>query len=341
MTTEKALERLETFDMALEHCDGLPELKNEAGRLSVGLAEKARHADNKPLVRRLVSKLNDTPYVAQISAAAGLNEPEQSSWDLSYVIGIPAALIVLGALAFMFARKPLLRPTVYENIPEDAKFSIAEQEVPARWALKHILRPHKEPVLDAWVKEHPAAAMENYMSKCERGRSFDGQLTLGSKSFTSLRPEDLHAVFSKNQVRLLVTGKDPAANSRLACQLGWWSMMERPGDRPCRNHPMLPVLIDNRVDFEDGEDTFLEVINERLRVLTDLDDDVPRDQLQQLLMRRRVLVIVDGFSEMSEPQRRWMLDSVMKHRVNACVISSTSDDIWDSLPRHVIRLATS
>lgn len=339
MTATRARERLDAFDVTLEQCKGLPKLKNEIGRLSVGLARRARDADDKNLISRLASKLSDTPYVAQISEAGGLNETGQSRWNWRYVIGIPVGLLVLGVI--LYKRHKVLQwlNKISTRIPSWVKVKILGMDVPVGEALGAFVNPPSDEDLDEWVAEHVGKAQRSYVSVCDRSDSFDGELELNGKRLSSLRPADLHDIFSMNQIRLLVTGEDGAAGARLACLLGWWSMKEAAGDRPCSEHRMLPVLINDRVHLEDDEGAFLKVLDERLQAITDLSDGVPRNRLLPLLMRRRVLVIVVGFAQMDETQRQLVLDGVRDSQAYACVISSTSIDVWDGLPKHVIRLA--
>jgi HEAT repeat protein len=104
-------------------------------------------------------------------------------------------------------------------------------------------------------------------------------------------------------------------------------MAEKEEDR-LRAHLMIPVLIEEELsERAEGKSPFLEAIAVQLKNLRDEEEAVSEELVKQLLKQRRVLVIVDHLSEMSETTRAAIALKDPKLPVNALAVTSRVEDI--------------
>jgi len=94
-------------------------------------------------------------------------------------------------------------------------------------------------------------------------------------------------------------------------------------------HLMLPVLIEEELrlkKYRKEETPLLEAIQGQLQDLIDSPKPIPQELLEQLLRQRRILVIVDHFSEMSEATRKMIHPESPNFCINALVVTSRLDE---------------
>jgi hypothetical protein len=159
---------------------------------------------------------------------------------------------------------------------------------------------HHHRVLDAWVRQHIRTAREHFSNiptvqdraiHVPLPASIDGEFVPGPNV------EAFRRVFDKKLVRVLIQGEGGVGKTSLACQLGKWAMSENRFQR-LSPHLMLPVLIQG--DISDG---FLDRVLGQLKELIGNVDAIEEDLFLKLLEKGRVLVIVDGLSEMEDASR--------------------------------------
>ena len=80
--------------------------------------------------------------------------------------------------------------------------------------------------------------------------------------------------------------------------------MSDSGDDRLSEHLMIPILIEQDLDDSSpGEEHLLHEIRGRLQTLIPDTDNISEELIEYLLRRRRILVIVDDLSEMSDSTR--------------------------------------
>src|SRR5215813_3584301 len=105
----------------------------------------------------------------------------------------------------------------------------------------------------------------------------------------------------RGSIRSSILTERGVGKTSLACQIANWAMREDAMARPCKTHRLLPVLIEPEVESQAAKgDAFLNIIHPQLELLIGRTAPISEELLHRLLRRQRVLVIIDGFSEMSD-----------------------------------------
>lgn len=185
-------------------------------------------------------------------------------------------------------------------------------------------------VLDAWVASHIQAARQEFQKRdtvSARKVIVPVPVVLDNKTIPDLTGKDLRPTFSQKRGCLLIWGEGGAGKTSRACQIAKWAMSDSPEERIC-NHPMLPVLLEQELNFKvaDGKQPFLEAIRGQLQDLTDEKEPISEELLERLLLERRILVIVDRLSEMSEATQAAIRPEMPDFPVNALIVTSRLDE---------------
>jgi HEAT repeat protein len=196
-------------------------------------------------------------------------------------------------------------------------------------------------VLDAWVDEHVEVARYAFAQKStaqEREVHIPIPVIFQGKTVAELASSNLHHTFGDGRQCLLIWGEGGSGKTSLACQLGKWSMNDRKPQRLAR-HRMLPVLIEQELDFKvpSGKDPFREAIRGQLQALVDAAEPLSDGFLERLLRLRRVLVIVDHLSELSEESREAIRPGHPDFPANALIVTSRAEETLDRVPKSVVK----
>jgi anion-transporting ArsA/GET3 family ATPase len=267
-----------------------------------------------------------TPPPAQPPDAKKTDKQKQPNWLLIATVAAGIGTVVyLGVLRF----RPLwlLRIPSELKIPRIPPMILAEIPIPISVLLFLKYRPR---VLEAWVAERIDSARKEFEIKKtveERKIHIPMPVELNGKVLQTLTVKDLQETFAREEIRLLICGEGGAGKTSLACQLAQWAMAEKEEDR-LRAHLMIPVLIEEELsERAEGKSLFLEAIAVQLKNLRDEEEAVSEELVKQLLKQRRVLVIVDHLSEMSETTRAAIALKDPKLPVNALAVTSRVEDI--------------
>jgi HEAT repeat protein len=189
-------------------------------------------------------------------------------------------------------------------------------------------------VLDAWVSDRIEKAREAFDERetvKERNTHISMPVALDSEPEpVELTARKLSKICAKQEFRLLILGEGGAGKTHLACQLAKWAMAKHKEARLCQQQ-MLPVLIEEELEEPKENSTskspLLNAIARQLKNLRDEEKPIPEELLKKLLEKRRVLVIVDHLSEMSEATHKLIRLKDSSFPINALVVTSRLDDI--------------
>jgi HEAT repeat protein len=185
-------------------------------------------------------------------------------------------------------------------------------------------------VLDAWVAAHIQATRDEFQKRetvRDRQVLVPVPVILDNNTIATLKGKDLQPTFAQKRGCLLIWEEGGAGKTSLACLIAKWAMSDNPEERICP-HRMLPVLIESELNMKvaQGKQPFLEAIRGQLQDLTDTAEAISEELLEQLLKQRRILVIVDHFSEMSEQTQTAIRPEMPDFPVNALLVTSRLEE---------------
>ncbi len=198
-----------------------------------------------------------------------------------------------------------------------------------------LLLKYRPRVLDAWIADHLDIAHKSFARKNtvnERKVHITSPAILDGKTFSALNPETLKPIFNEKRVTLLIYGEGGSGKTSLACQFAQWAMNIDQKNQLC-NHKMLPVLIEQELNFKDSKSPLKEAIKGQLQALIGETSPLSDELLEQLLRHRRILVIVDHFSELSEATRQEIRPGHPDFLANALIITSRIKEPLDNVPK--------
>ena len=162
-------------------------------------------------------------------------------------------------------------------------------------------------VLDAWVEEHQGRIAQRFSAIAtvgQRRHHLSLPVKVGQKLVPELTPERLRELGGVGGL-VLISGEGGVGKTSLALRIAGWALEGRLTDRPA-----VPVLVE--ADLQ-GEESLLSRVRRTLETLTEHsgpEGQTPAPTLplvRALLERRRLLVILDHFSELGDESRRRLL----------------------------------
>lgn len=262
-------------------------------------------------------------------------DEKKQEWPLEWVAAIAGSAAV-GYLLVLW-----LRPRWLLLIPSNFKTPKIGPIPELSPGVIHFFQ-YRPRVLDAWVSDRIEQAREEFDRRKtveERKIHISMPVVLDGKTVTGLTAKELGKTCSRQEFRLLIWGEGGAGKTHLACQIAKWAMAEEKEARLCP-HRMLPVLIEEELEEPKENSTIksplLDAIAGQLKNLRDEEKPVPEELLKRLLEKRRVLVIVDHLSEMSEATRKLIRWRDSSFPINALVVTSRLEGILGKEVTHTL-----
>lgn len=232
-----------------------------------------------------------------------------------------------------------LRPLWLLRINDAIKFdmrikaSIVEISLPFRYAILVGFFNYHSRVLDAWVERHARAARESFkeITTVKSRRDYVPiPLVNDDRIIDIVEPGFLQEAFSRRKSCLLIYGEGGSGKTSLACKIAELAMLDDGRKRICKEHLILPVLMDQDLIPESavgGKDSLLEFIRGQVTNLIDEPEPPSAELLRQLLLKKRILVVIDGLSEMSEYTTAKIQPGNPEFIINALIITSRTMEI--------------
>jgi len=184
-------------------------------------------------------------------------------------------------------------------------------------------------VLDAWLAPHMPSVrrrFEGSESVRQLGPRIPLPVIVDGRMVETFGPSAVREIFASGFSYALTFGEGGLGKTSLACQIARWAM-SADKNQWVAPHPMVPILIDNDIDDTgDREQRLLDALNRRLQEMLDKDTPIPEDFLKALLHSRRILLIVDRFSELSESTRSLIRPASSSFPINAMLITSRAKE---------------
>jgi HEAT repeat protein len=169
-------------------------------------------------------------------------------------------------------------------------------------------------------------------------------------------------IFHENIVQILIYGEGGIGKTSLACYLAKLAMEDKSSQRLCKQHSMLPILIEpelieqelkiqsplpTEITRKDDDaitrtwdsipsQPLIEAIRKQVQFLINEQEPINDELLKQLLKTGRILVLIDRLSEMSDNVRQTIDPSSKVYPINALIITSRqSSRINNILPDRI------
>ena len=252
--------------------------------------------------------------------------PQSRDWFQQYPNLTRALASILGVSA-VYGLVLVVTPRWLLGLPGQLKIPNTEIELPLGFVLWLKYRPR---VLDCWVKDHLEEAQERFArldTVRDRAIHISIQVWLDGKPIDTLTPAHLRPIFERANACVLLVGEGGVGKTSLACRIAHWGLQTAAAKdsatdaMPLASHRMLPVLIEQEL----GETPLLTAIQEQLPRTAD-GSYINPELLTALLRQRRVLVILDHVSELSDAGYQALRAALDATPVNALVITSRLRD---------------
>ena len=301
--------------------------------LSVHSTLDTAQSSSKRVIYLQAAQLNQSPTpqstaspAAQPIASPSIQTNQSIEWIKQHPLAGVLTILILLYLGVLSLRPRCLLILPLDKIPKTP----VSPEISIPPAIGSFLK-YRPRVLDDWVNQRIAQAQEEFYQRRTVGERsihipIPVELSGNKPAIADFSANDLKAVFFKRNTRLLIVGEGGVGKTSLACQIAKWAMADNKAERLCK-HRMLPVLIEEELETVEGKSPLLEAIARQIKNLRDDEKPVAEELLKQLLEKRRILVIVDHFSEMSEATRKAARLKDSSSPVNAMILTSRTEGI--------------
>ena len=286
-------------------------------------AEQGGVKDRTPEVRILID------YMQLQLQPSALDRISELAWQHPFYIALLVAFLLLaGGSLLLFAVRPLLFHELACWAKEAGQIQLGMYNIPVplHWFVLGWLR-NSPRVLDSWVNCHRPTARERFLDKLtvrDRAIHISMPVILAGEACAEFKPAVLRAsAFGRLPVTVLIWGEGGSGKTSIACQIARWCLSDDAEDWPCR-HPMLPVLLERELDTPVGpdHDPLFDAIRRQVEDVLGLDYPPDDELLEALLRRRRLLVIVDHLSEMSQTTQERVRPDAPSFKPKALIVTS-------------------
>ncbi len=234
--------------------------------------------------------------------------------------------------------KPILILKVSNSLDKIADISL--QSMPIKHFFLISFFHHNPKVLDAWVASQIDTVRKEFESKNtvqERNVYIPMPVVLNGKSVGNLTPENLKPIFSQARTFLLICGEGGIGKTTLGCQIARWAMSPLRDERLLQ-HIVLPVLLEHDLYIDpQKKDSFLQTIRGQLSLTCTTTDGITDEFVLQLLKQKRLMVLLDHFSELSQETRKAIRPESPAFAANLLLVTSRNEEKLDDASKSTIK----
>jgi len=183
-------------------------------------------------------------------------------------------------------------------------------------------------VLDAWVRRNSRTARQSLQQRPTfAARSIFVNIPIGFPGGPKLPiPGDFQPLFGSKSALLRIWGEGGSGKTTLACQLALWALEDAEQDRLCKSHRMLPVFLEENLPGAQPGNTaaLLAEVRGIVGRMIGMGETPSEDLVKQLLRQRRILLIMDGHSELDEATQKSIRPQDAALNLNALLVTSRS-----------------
>ncbi|BAY20565.1 hypothetical protein NIES2100_03070 [Calothrix sp. NIES-2100] len=267
------------------------------------------------------------------------DKSDEKNQDLPWTVtaGVLGVIVILYLGVLRFYPLLLLRLPAELKVPKTP--ITPELKVPVTFVIWLKYRPR---VLDAWVEKHIHTFEKKFLQNetvDERKDYVSLPVKFNNQDIEELTATDLRGTFKtekqiEKRVRLLIWGEGGSGKTTIACQIAKWAMIKDKSKRLNEEHLMLPILIEQELKSQLGEGIkpLIEEIVGHIQELSDSEQKIVDELLvEQLLRKRRILLIVDHFSEMNQQTREQINPNLREFPANALVVTSRIEERFNGI----------
>lgn len=319
-----------------EIAESLSALKTTRAMIAEG---KLTIPDSTNAVSELDSSINTLNFALESHASTMLRDIwkwcQENQLALSPIVWIAFFLLLWTVLLHT---KPLLILKVSNSLDKIADISL--QSMPIKHFFLVSFFHHSPKVLDAWVASQIDTVRKEFESKStvqERNVYIPMPVVLNGKSIGNLTAEHLKPIFSQNRAFMLIHGEGGVGKTTLACQIARWAMSPIASERMLE-HPVLPVLLEHDLYIDpQKKDSFLQTIRGQLSLTCTTSEGITDEFVLQLLKQKRLMVLLDHFSELSQETRKAIRPESPAFAANLLLVTSRNEEKLDDASKSAIK----
>ena len=196
-------------------------------------------------------------------------------------------------------------------------------------------------VLDAWVARRLETARKSFEARhTVRARRIHINLPaiVNGQAVAQMEVGHLRPAFSQHLTILCLTGEGGSGKTSLACQVARRAMQAERTERLNPSCAMIPVLLEPTLRPEDtsSDEDLAKLVRLQLSQMLDESMDDAQELVLHLLRRKRLLLIIDGVSEMAAEHRRIFLPNDPDYPARSILITSRNREELRDTPRTTI-----
>ncbi|HEV7643896.1 MAG TPA: hypothetical protein VGO50_08160 [Pyrinomonadaceae bacterium] len=265
-------------------------------------------------------------------------------YTLPYLLPVAFYLLLLTACLIVLWLKPILIFRINQKLlhfPLEQKVPMLGYfTAPFRYFLLVGFFYYSRRVLDAWIQKYQGNINTGFLNRgvvAERQTHIPIPVKVNDKRLAELSPEDLKPFFKTSATFIMISGDGGVGKTSHACSIAKWGMGADEDKRLCR-HILLPIMIEqgNRLLNAGASNIVENIARMQIERYTEQSSPLSPELLRKLIERKRLLIIIDGFSEMPREIRDQILRNLSDLSATAVILTSRNyENIEDFFPQNI------